>query len=404
MGEERVERPGDRAHRVLVEGDPLGEVEVAHDERAADDVGVAADVLGRRVDDDVGAERQRLLEVGRGEGVVDDEQRARVVGDGGERLDVGDVEHRVGRRLDPHQLRLARADRGADRVDVGDRRRAVRRAPTPSRPCRRAGRCRRRRRRGCTTWSPGVHSAPDEGVLGGQAGGEREAALPVLDRRQRALERGAGRVGGAAVLVAAAQPAHAVLLVGRRREDRRDHRAGGRVRLVARMDGAGLEAGLVGMLLAHVADPTQRAGWHGPGRLGGRGVVGHDWRHHSTASRRGAPMFGLSKKTEMVTAEQALPRPRRAAVAAGRARRAEDAGGHRRGPRRATRSRSSASAASGARRRSTGSSRASGRRRSATPAATARTRRTRRSARAAPATPRRSGSSSTRPSSRTPTW
>ena len=80
---------------------------------------------------DVGAQRQRLLEVGRGEGVVDDEQGAGVVGDRGERLDVADVEQRVGGRLDPDELRLARADRRAHRVDVGDRGRAVLEPPHP---------------------------------------------------------------------------------------------------------------------------------------------------------------------------------------------------------------------------------------------------------------------------------
>ena len=54
---------------------------VAHHDRAADHVGVPAEVLGRGVHHDVGAEPERLLEVRRGEGVVDDEQRARVVGD-----------------------------------------------------------------------------------------------------------------------------------------------------------------------------------------------------------------------------------------------------------------------------------------------------------------------------------
>ena len=58
---------------------------------AADDVGVPAAVLRRRVHDDVGAEGERLLEVRRGEGVVDDQQGAGVVGDRRERLDVADV-------------------------------------------------------------------------------------------------------------------------------------------------------------------------------------------------------------------------------------------------------------------------------------------------------------------------
>jgi hypothetical protein len=50
---------------------------------------------------DVGAERDGLLQVGRGEGVVDDEQRAGVVRHLGERGDVGDAQQRVGGRLDP---------------------------------------------------------------------------------------------------------------------------------------------------------------------------------------------------------------------------------------------------------------------------------------------------------------
>ena len=49
---------------------------VVRDGEAADHVGVAAEVLRRRVHDDVGAEVERALEVGRREGVVDHEERA----------------------------------------------------------------------------------------------------------------------------------------------------------------------------------------------------------------------------------------------------------------------------------------------------------------------------------------
>ena len=147
----------------------------------------------------------------------------------------------------------------ADRVDVGDRRRAVLEPPDlldlVEQPERAAVRV-----VGDHHVVAGAAGGADEGVLGGQPGGEREAALALLQRRDVALEGGAGGVGRAAVLVAAAQPADAVLLVGRGRVDRRDHRAGHRVGLVAGMDGAGLETGLVPvLLLAHGADPT----WHG---------------------------------------------------------------------------------------------------------------------------------------------
>ena len=73
-----VEGAGDRAHRVLVERQQLADLGVGGDERAADHVRVAAEVLRRRVHDDVGAERERLLQVRRRERVVDDQAGAGV--------------------------------------------------------------------------------------------------------------------------------------------------------------------------------------------------------------------------------------------------------------------------------------------------------------------------------------
>ena len=69
---------------------------------------------------------------------------------------------------------------------------------------------------------PGREQRPDQGVLAGQPGGEREAAAAVLQRGHARLERGPGGVGRAAVLVAAAQAADAVLLVRRHLVDRGD--------------------------------------------------------------------------------------------------------------------------------------------------------------------------------------
>jgi hypothetical protein len=58
----------------LDEADLLGELLVLDDDGPAAGIGVPADVLGRRMDHDVGAEGQRLLQVRGGEGVVDDQQ------------------------------------------------------------------------------------------------------------------------------------------------------------------------------------------------------------------------------------------------------------------------------------------------------------------------------------------
>jgi hypothetical protein len=106
-----------------VEGQPGAEVVVRGDQRAADDVRVPAHVLGGRVHDHVGAERERLLQVGGGEGVVHDQQRPRVVRHLGERGDVADAEQRVGRRLHPDDPGLARLHGGAHGLDRGQVRR-----------------------------------------------------------------------------------------------------------------------------------------------------------------------------------------------------------------------------------------------------------------------------------------
>ena len=83
--------------------------------RAADDVGVAAEVLGRRMHDEVGAELQRALVDRRRERVVDGDERAALARhDAG---DVDDVQRRVGRRLDPDQARLL-AHRPLEGVEV----------------------------------------------------------------------------------------------------------------------------------------------------------------------------------------------------------------------------------------------------------------------------------------------
>ena len=82
---------------------------------AADDVRVAAEVLRRRVDDDVGAEVERRLEVRRRERVVDDEQRARRVRRRRDGRDVDDVQQRVRRRLDPDEPRARDVRRGVGR-------------------------------------------------------------------------------------------------------------------------------------------------------------------------------------------------------------------------------------------------------------------------------------------------
>ena len=61
---------------------------------------------------------QGLLERGGGEGVVDDDERSRVVAEAGETGDVGDPQQRVARRLDPQDPRGSLLQRRRDGVEV----------------------------------------------------------------------------------------------------------------------------------------------------------------------------------------------------------------------------------------------------------------------------------------------
>ena len=76
------------------------------DHRPADTAALAVDVLGGRMDDDVGAEIQRPLQ-GRGaEGIVHHQLAAVGVGQFGQGTDVGDLGQGIGRRLQEQQLRF----------------------------------------------------------------------------------------------------------------------------------------------------------------------------------------------------------------------------------------------------------------------------------------------------------
>ena len=59
--EETIHRPRHGADGVLEEGQPGGDLGIAHDDRSTDDVRVSAEVLGRRVDDQVGSKLERPL-------------------------------------------------------------------------------------------------------------------------------------------------------------------------------------------------------------------------------------------------------------------------------------------------------------------------------------------------------
>ena len=87
-------------------------------DRAGHDTALPVEVLGARMDHQVGAQFGRALQRRRAEAVVDRQQRAGGMGDVGQGGDVADIGQRVGRRLGEQQARL-RPHRGAPFGDVG---------------------------------------------------------------------------------------------------------------------------------------------------------------------------------------------------------------------------------------------------------------------------------------------
>src|SRR6266568_8927041 len=67
-----VEGCRDTTGCILIELDVLIYLCIVHDQRTTDNIAVAVDVFGCAMDDDVGPQMKRLLKVGAGEGVVND--------------------------------------------------------------------------------------------------------------------------------------------------------------------------------------------------------------------------------------------------------------------------------------------------------------------------------------------
>ena len=96
----------------------VGDEFLARQDHAAEHAPLTVDVLGRRIDDAVGAELHRMLQERRREHVVDHERRAARMHDLGDGGDIDDLERRVGRQFEERGLGV-RAHRRAPRVEVG---------------------------------------------------------------------------------------------------------------------------------------------------------------------------------------------------------------------------------------------------------------------------------------------
>ena len=238
-----VERGRHRAGRVLQEGHRVACFLVVQDHRAADHVRVAADVLGGGVDDHVGAVCERMLQYRGCEGVVHDHFGAVRVRHGRGGGDVGDVEQRVGRGLDPHILVVLGGQCGFHGFQIGDVHHVE--AHTP-----------RHEHLGEQAVGATVHIVAEQDVVagldggaqqhvdGGQARGEAQRVLAAFHGGELLVEAGASGVDGARVVVASPEAQHAILLESGGGEDRRDNRTGGRVGLLAGVDGASGDVGV----------------------------------------------------------------------------------------------------------------------------------------------------------------
>ena len=198
---------------------------------------MAAEILRRRVDDDVGAELERALEEGRGERVVDDEDRARCVRRVRSRADVDHVQHGIRRRLDPDEARalvevlaeIREVGRGQVVEDVALGLVHLRRHPVHAAVD-------VRDQNGTVARIDQVHDRRH----GAEAGRERDAVLRRLQGCETGLERSARRVRDAGVVVALVFPDR-VLDVRRGLVDRHRDGARGGIRLLAFVDRASLE-------------------------------------------------------------------------------------------------------------------------------------------------------------------
>ena len=234
-----VERTRHRSGGVVNELQARREIIVDHCRHSADHIAVSVQILRCRVKDDVGAEREGLLEKRRGERVVDDEQRLMRVGDLRRGCEIRDLHERIRRRLDEYGLRLRRA-RILDALHV--RRVHVREAEAQmlqqlvEQPERSAVHV-----RAADNVIAGLEKFHDR-VEAAHAARERESMLRPFERSDRALERLTCGILSARVFVSLvlAQP---LLHVRRGEIHRRHDRSGQRILPLARVDGTCAERG-----------------------------------------------------------------------------------------------------------------------------------------------------------------
>ena len=203
---------------------------------------MAAHVLGGRVQDDVGAESQRPLQRGGGEGAVDQEAGAGNVRRLGEASNVEDLELRIGRRLGPdergREARSAqRCRRRAGVREVNEDRLHPPAAEEVDRQLADAG-----VDVGVKEDADACREGLENGRGGGHSGREGERGAALIDRRQRLFEAVLGGIALALVGPGVEWLALGAVQEGGGEVNRRGDRAGLPVGLPPCVYGDGFEA------------------------------------------------------------------------------------------------------------------------------------------------------------------
>ncbi len=196
-------------------GLPQQHVDVLLDERlrgendSAEAAPLTVDMLGRRIDDAVRAERERALPQGRREHIVDDEPGARLARDRRDRRDVDHVERRIGRAFEEEHLgvRPHGAPPGVEIEPVDERgldaetRKEILHHPP----------ARAEQSLGGDDMVAGPHLAHQRGGDRGHAGRRRTRRFRALEGGHAAFEHGDGRIGEARIEEAGRRAREALL-------------------------------------------------------------------------------------------------------------------------------------------------------------------------------------------------
>ena len=164
---------------------------------AAEAATLPVDMLRRRIDDNVGAELEGLLQERRREDIVDDEPRARLMREIGDGFEVVDLEAGIGRRLEEKGLGLL-ADGLLPLREVGavDERRLDAEARQQILDDVETGAEKRPRRDDVIA---GLDLRKHGGGDGGHAGGGGARGFRALEQAHARLEHGHGRIGEARI-------------------------------------------------------------------------------------------------------------------------------------------------------------------------------------------------------------